>query len=45
MVRCDKCKKLRPRRDILTCPCCDGRFCIIGEQGDTCADRHEESGD
>lgn len=44
MGKCDGCDKRRANRDLLTCRCCDGRFCIVGEAMDTCADRHEESG-
>ena len=44
-MKCDGCGKQRARRDLLTCTCCDGDFCIAGEQGETCADRHEESGE
>ena len=41
---CDRCHKRRFWLDLLRCTCCDGDFCIVGEQGETCADRHEESG-
>jgi hypothetical protein len=40
-MKCDRCHKQRARRDLLTCNCCDGQFCIIGEVGETCADQHE----
>ena len=49
MRKCDGCGKRRANRDLLTCNCCDGRFCIVdnlsgthnGGGADTCADRHE----
>ncbi len=41
MEKCDGCGKKRARRDLLTCSCCDGRFCIIGEVSETCANIHE----
>jgi len=52
MVQCDGCGQRRANRDLLTCSSCDGRFCIVdnfsgthnGGGADTCADRHEESG-
>ncbi|KKM65237.1 hypothetical protein LCGC14_1493230 [marine sediment metagenome] len=45
MKKCDRCKKQRAKRDLLRCNHCDGYFCIVAECPDTCADKHEESGD
>lgn len=43
MDKCIKCRKQRPRRDLLRCSCCDGLYCIIDDP--CCADKHEESGE
>lgn len=40
MEKCDGCGKRRADRDLLTCSCCDGLFCFVGED-ETCCDRHE----
>ncbi|KKK87297.1 hypothetical protein LCGC14_2754650 [marine sediment metagenome] len=41
MSKCDRCNKQRAKRDLLCCTCCDGDFCIVGDVGETCADKHE----
>ncbi len=42
IMKCDRCRKQRARRDLLTCNHCGDRFCIVDDVGETCADRHEE---
>ena len=42
-IKCDGCKKIRNGPEMVTCNCCYGMFCIVGEP--SCADKHEESGE